>query len=294
LAGFGSNHLWTVRPGDPGDSCICHSTDAGATWSCVPNAPETPYDSYSKLFFIDERHGWRYGGASNESLYGFIQHTTDGGATWVHQLNFEESSFDALSFVDSLHGWTSCYFGEIFKTTDGGDHWTQLPSLSVSGNCIQFLDTLNGWATPYLHTTDGGNTWETIRTGCHQGISNMYFRDANHGWAVGWYGTVLGYNSAISAAKPHAAPIPVRLSLAAYPNPFNPNTMLSFDVPHSGRLTISIYDLTGRLVRMLADRVYPEGNFRINFDGSALPSGIYFARLQGKSFSKTQKLVLLK
>ena len=88
--------------------------------------------------------------------------------------------------------------------------------------------------------------------------------------------------------------VPQTFSLSAYPNPFNPNTVLSFDVPRSGKITLSVYDITGRLVQTLADRVYPQGSYRVTFDGSKLASGIYFARLQGNRISRTQKLVLLK
>ena len=111
--------------------------------------------------------------------------------------------------------------------------------------------------------------------------------------ADGQFIGVYRYTPAVSA-NPTVELHPNHFSLSAHPNPFNPTTVLSFDIPRSGRVTISIYDITGRLVQTLADRVYPEGSFRINFDGSKLASGIYFARLQGNSFSKTQKLVLLK
>ena len=65
-------------------------------------------------------------------------------------------------------------------------------------------------------------------------------------------------------------------------------------VPRRGTVTLSIYDITGRLVQTLANQAYEQGQYRVDFDGSRLPSGIYFARLQGRDFSKTQKLVLLK
>ena len=98
---------------------------------------------------------------------------------------------------------------------------------------------------------------------------------------------------ATSATLPRTV-LPQSYSLAAFPNPFNPTTVLSFDVPTSGRMRLAVYDITGRLVQTLADRVYAQGNYRVSFDGANLSSGIYFARMSGKSFSRTQKLVLLK
>jgi hypothetical protein len=83
-------------------------------------------------------------------------------------------------------------------------------------------------------------------------------------------------------------------SLSAYPNPFNPITQLEYEVPSSGLVSLTIYDLTGRRVQTLIDQVMSTGQYRYSFDGSRLPSGVYFARLQGKGYSKTQKLMLLK
>jgi len=122
----------------------------------------------------------------------------------------------------------------------------------------------------------------------------MYFVDPENGWVVGSGGTILHHTgTALSSAPSGAAPVH-NYGLTAYPNPFNPNTVLSFDIPATRRVRLAVYDITGRLVVTLADRVFAQGNHRVSFDGSSLPSGIYFARMQGKNFSKTQKLVLLK
>ncbi|MDD5087501.1 MAG: T9SS type A sorting domain-containing protein [bacterium] len=78
------------------------------------------------------------------------------------------------------------------------------------------------------------------------------------------------------------------------PNPFNPSTALSFTLPRQARARLAVYDVLGREVRVLADENFAPGEHRILFDGSDLPSGIYFARLQSSEFVATQKLLLLK
>jgi hypothetical protein len=102
------------------------------------------------------------------------------------------------------------------------------------------------------------------------------------------------YLEHVGIHTPTGATLPFDPSLSAYPNPFNPTTALSFDIPQPGRVQIAVYDLTGRLVEKLADKSYAQGNYHLTFDGSDLPSGIYFARFHGPSYTKTQKLVLLK
>jgi len=78
------------------------------------------------------------------------------------------------------------------------------------------------------------------------------------------------------------------------PNPFNPSTTLSFTLPRQARARLAVYDVLGREVRVLADEDFTAGEHRILFDGSNLPSGLYFARLQSEEFVSTQKLLLLK
>jgi hypothetical protein len=78
------------------------------------------------------------------------------------------------------------------------------------------------------------------------------------------------------------------------PNPFNPFTTLTYDLPAPGRVTLTVYDTAGRPVATLVDGRQEVGTHTATFDGSDLPSGLYFARLQAGEFSQTRKLVLLK
>jgi hypothetical protein len=104
------------------------------------------------------------------------------------------------------------------------------------------------------------------------------------------------YRYAIAAGtKPRlATPLPQSASLSAYPNPFNPVTTLDFTLPTSGMVVVKVYDVTGRLATTLANRFFPQGQHHITFDGSGLPSGIYFARLQGTAGFAMRKLLLVK
>jgi hypothetical protein len=87
---------------------------------------------------------------------------------------------------------------------------------------------------------------------------------------------------------------PSSFMFSAFPNPFNPTTTLSFDLPNSGRVSLCVYDMSGRLVETLADGLYASGTHQIIFDAANLSSGIYFARLKSANLVRTEKLVLLK
>jgi hypothetical protein len=88
-----------------------------------------------------------------------------------------------------------------------------------------------------------------------------------------------------------------------HPNPFNPTTILSFDLPLASLVKLEVFDTNGRSVGAHCVRpsaseatptMYPAGTHQIPFDGSSLPSGIYLARLTVGDWQQTQKLVLLK
>ncbi|MBX7042893.1 MAG: T9SS type A sorting domain-containing protein [Ignavibacteria bacterium] len=80
-----------------------------------------------------------------------------------------------------------------------------------------------------------------------------------------------------------------------YPNPFNPSTVLSFDLPYSSDVTLSVYDLSGRLVRTLINNELRQPDYyKVSFDGSSVSSGVYFYRLQTSKEVQTGKMTLVK
>jgi dipeptidyl aminopeptidase/acylaminoacyl peptidase len=87
--------------------------------------------------------------------------------------------------------------------------------------------------------------------------------------------------------------------LGVYPNPFNPQTTISFTVNFPQRVRIDIHDATGRKVTTLAEREYPAGDYRIFWDGrdgmgGEVSSGIYFLRFQAGKSKEFRKLVLVR
>ncbi|MBN2781314.1 MAG: C10 family peptidase [Candidatus Marinimicrobia bacterium] len=85
--------------------------------------------------------------------------------------------------------------------------------------------------------------------------------------------------------------------LKAYPNPFNPSTTIEFIVSSDSRVRVSVQDITGRLVSVLADRFCPAGAYRTKWDAGALPSGIYVCKFEMKDSERnpiTRKLLLVK
>jgi len=84
-----------------------------------------------------------------------------------------------------------------------------------------------------------------------------------------------------------------------YPNPFNPVTKIYYQMPFSGKVSLVIYDISGREIKNLINSQNIEaGYYTVPFDGSNLSSGVYFYRIiaeaNGQKYVDTKKMVLLK
>ncbi len=89
--------------------------------------------------------------------------------------------------------------------------------------------------------------------------------------------------------KPSAA-----MNVAAYPNPFNPATTIQFTVPGRSKVAVTIFDILGRKVAVLADENMSSGSYSLTWDASGMPSGVYFCRVRAGSKEKTEKMMLMK
>jgi len=79
-----------------------------------------------------------------------------------------------------------------------------------------------------------------------------------------------------------------------YPNPFNPTTKIKYSIASEGHVTIGIYNSIGEQIALLLNEYKSPGNFEVEFDGTRLPSGIYFYKLETGSFFEVKKMILLK
>lgn len=79
-----------------------------------------------------------------------------------------------------------------------------------------------------------------------------------------------------------------------YPNPFNPVTTIEFELAKNEFVKLTVYDLTGKVVSVIANQNMQAGRHEVNFNGTNLASGIYFYKLTTKNFTDIKKMVLLK
>jgi len=89
--------------------------------------------------------------------------------------------------------------------------------------------------------------------------------------------------------------IPTEIALKQnYPNPFNPATTISYGIPVKSNVILKVFDLTGSEVATLINEEKQPGTYKVEWNASNLPSGVYFYRLQAGDFTEIKKMTLLK
>ncbi len=148
--------------------------------------------------------------------------------------------------------------------------------------------------SPFSGTTNPGE----IVANNPDGALTFHFESNFVGTSFGWSSEILSTVVADVPANKSA----VRSSFALmgnYPNPFNPSTMIQYQIPESAPVKLVVYDITGRKVRTLINSVQTAGEHRVLWDardgaGRSLASGVYFYRLTAGSHKAMAKMLLMR
>jgi hypothetical protein len=79
-----------------------------------------------------------------------------------------------------------------------------------------------------------------------------------------------------------------------FPNPFNPSTVINYQIPKNSFVSLIVYDVLGNKVAELVNQAQTPGNYSISFDASSLASGLYFYTMRSDNYISTSKMLLLK
>jgi len=277
------------------------TNNSGSNWLYLS---PTNVSKYYALSFINPHTGWTvcFRGTDVLPHYRLFFKTTNGGANWT-QLRSDTAlgylnNAKKLKYFDTLSG----YFCDVslFRTTNGGYNWNKYLATELQNN-VSFhalnKDTL--WVITgngIYRTNNQGANWISQNTPFASTLYNIYFIDKNTGWAVGSFGTIIKTtNGGVTGLQNLNEIIPSSFSLSQnYPNPFNPTTIIRFQIKDSKTTTLKVFDLLGREVQTLVNEKLKPGEYEVTFNGSALPSGVYFYKLQAGDFTDTKKLVLIK
>ncbi|MFQ5769957.1 MAG: T9SS type A sorting domain-containing protein [bacterium] len=105
----------------------------------------------------------------------------------------------------------------------------------------------------------------------------------------------LHINAVITSVSNSSQELPANFKLYQnFPNPFNPSTKISFDLPKRVKITLTIYDMLGKEVAELVNEEMPAGSYEVEWQPILISSGVYFYRLKIGKFVSTRKLILMR
>ena len=128
------------------------------------------------------------------------------------------------------------------------------------------------------------------------GINTIAVDSDNRKWFGHGFENISVLTETSSGVEIVPGDIPLQFELSQnYPNPFNPTTIIDYSLPRPEYVVLTVYDILGREVAELVNEQQAPGCYRVDFDASYLPNGIYFYRLQaGKNFTRIKKMTLIK
>lgn len=126
-------------------------------------------------------------------------------------------------------------------------------------------------------------------------VENAVYTQTYFGWAVEKWVFDGNLDDIVGAVEKIGARIPDQFQLKQnYPNPFNPSTSIEFDLNQSEFITLEIFNTLGQKVAILVQDNLSAGSYKVDFDASDFPSGIYFYQLKSGSFRAVKKMTLTK
>ena len=184
---------------------------------------------------------------------------------------------------------------EISFRADGEENFASIYYTDINGH-IAGIETNNNGTTNFGLT----NVIDTDPLFCATDSQDFQLSEnspcadyANEGGPIGAYGIGCEALSSVNEILPSGFAL-----FPAYPNPFNPTTMIQFNVGVGDAilhpLQLSIYDITGRVVEVLVNGNLVSGEHEVVWDATEFASGVYFVKLETNGIVETQKAVLLK
>lgn len=236
--------------------------------------------------------------------YGFIdmfiaKYDSDGNFLWAKNGGGNSSAggnsistdMKGNSYVIGNFGGTA-NFGTI-QLTSIGSYDIFIAKYDSGGNCI-WAENAGGTFNDLGYGISTSSVGNNYITGIFEDSATFGTIPLNSFGAYDIFiATISSTSSSIEPQSLYLIPSEMQL-YQNYPNPFNPLTRIQYSVNSTQNVMLKVYDLLGKEVATLVNEEKPTGEYKVEFSGEGLPSGIYFSQLKAGSFVETKKMILLK
>lgn len=247
----------------------------------------------------------------------YLFKTTNSGQNWIN-INQNGGGFLPNNYISSIQidrenentvfvSYAGFGNEHLYVSNDGGSSWSQfncdgtncLPDAPVNDFLI-YYNPING-EREYYAATDigvfakyGESLWHELSSGLPNclvmdiDITGTKLRAATFGRGI--YEWDMSGSASLRKKTENIKPI----SVSNYPNPFNPETQINFNLSSISNVKLEIFDINGKLIATLAEGKFEPSQYNYKWNGSSYSSGIYFFRLTVNGQIITKKMILLK
>jgi hypothetical protein len=276
---------------------IIISTDLGQNWEKIADSPT----------YVNSIETTNSGDIYITAPTG-VYKSTDDGRTWIKKTGGVTASNYLKVYFNSKGVLYAAASNDLLYSTNNGDNWNTLknkfpvnPMIGAFGidkNDFLVVTIVGTHVADLIYISDDeGNTWYPVSGGKPTGLKDYYFESNNDFYAVTLRNTIL-YKCKIEESPPEDVEEDIIITeyklFQNHPNPFNPGTVISYQLAVGCHVQLIVYDIRGREVETLVDEYKQAGKHTETFLGTSLPSGIYFYRLKAGDYISTKKMVLLR
>ena len=256
-----------------------YSSDGKLLWNRLFDRGD---DDYANSLFLDNESNILIGGITVDSNFKdflVVKYSTDGDLQFMKIFNGGASLQDEASSIIS-------------------DTMRNIYVTGFTQSILNYFDYLTIKLSPV-----GDTIWSKIYRTNYDNYARCLNLDNDGSVYVSGSGGTPGGNSQMASIKYsqltgmiiNSNPDSVRYQLSNYPNPFNVNTQISFQIPENSFITLIVNDITGKKIETLINEFQNRGNYKVNFKGESYSSGVYFYSLICKGqIVKTRRMLIIK
>lgn len=286
----------------PKITAIAKTNNKGKTWQMLIRDSSQYVTPFDAIDFLNNDFGLASRTPHQDNSETIFYRTINGGLTWESVGKYRSSIYD-LRIIDSskiIAGGTG-----IATSVDQGINWTINNEFLYNVKDFSCADRKNVWFIYVLPS----NKYQIFYTNSTFAFTKIAFPSGiianaldnylnKYCWVVGNDGKIFLYKNGISKVETGLEMTKGFNISKNYPNPFNSETRIELSLNYYAKVVITIYDILGRIVKVLSNDILAPGVYSIRWDGFnahnlKCPSGIYLFDFRVNNYEEVKKIILL-